>query len=314
MKIGRIIVGPILSIIFLVFFAYLIAGVQWVFDNSLQKQNGALSLGSISGFFQGTSNQDPNKNVIKIISVENPELELGAGAAISVESDLFGTNNVIFEKNANTQLPIASLTKLMTAVIVLDNYNMSDTVVVGKTAGAQDPRKQDLKIGDVLSVENFLDIMLVGSSNISAYALSEIIGEQKFVELMNQRAIDMGLKDTFFADPTGLSSKNVSTASDLAKFAEYIIKNYPKISSISKVEEMYIPKFGNIINTNQLLGEFPEIVCSKTGFTSAASGCLLMVVNNPKNNNYLINVILGSSERFYEMKKLISWSDIVCNQ
>ena len=314
MKLGRIIVGPILSIIFLVFFAYLIAGVQWVFDNSLQKQNGALSLGSISGFFQGTSNQDPNKNVIKIISVENPELELGAGAAISVESDLFGTNNVIFEKNANTQLPIASLTKLMTAVIVLDNYNMSDTVVVGKTAGAQDPRKQDLKIGDVLSVENFLDIMLVGSSNISAYALSEIIGEQKFVELMNQRAIDMGLKDTFFADPTGLSSKNVSTASDLAKFAEYIIKNYPKISSISKVEEMYIPKFGNIINTNQLLGEFPEIVCSKTGFTSAASGCLLMVVNNPKNNNYLINVILGSSERFYEMKKLISWSDIVCNQ
>jgi len=171
MKLGRIIAGPILSIIFLIFFAYLIAGVQWVFDNSLQKPGAESFFGSISDFNLGVTSFDPNKNVIKIISVKNPALELGAGAAISIESDLSGTNNVVFEKNINTQLPIASLTKLMTAVIVLDNYNMSDTVAVGVTAGAQDPRKQDLKTGDVLSVENFLDIMLVGSSNISAYAL-----------------------------------------------------------------------------------------------------------------------------------------------
>ena len=72
--------------------------------------------------------------------------------------------------------------------------------------------------------------MLIESSNKSAYALSEIMGEQKFVNLMNKKAKEIGLENTFFVDPTGLSSQDVSTASDLAKLAEYILKNYPKIA------------------------------------------------------------------------------------
>ena len=293
---------------------YIIAGVQWFFDNSLQGPAEEDFLGSVSAGVQNVAPQNTAENNIQPVSTENLILELSAGSAISIESNFQGVNKVIFEKNSDAQLPIASLTKLMTAVVVLDNYNLSDTVVVSGTAGSQDPTEQDVEPGDVLPVESFLEIMLVGSSNRSAYALSELIGEEKFVELMNQKAKDIGLKDTFFADPTGLSPDNVSTVNNLVKLTEYILENYSKISDISKIKELYIYKFGNVINTDELLSEFPEIVFSKTGLTAAAKGCLVLVLSNSKNNYYTINVILGSDDRFLEMKKLINWSGKNYNQ
>jgi len=304
MNFKRAIKGFLLSFVFLVFFIYMIAGVQWIFESYFQNQNETVFLGSISSDVQA-------KNI------ENPELEVNAISAISVESNLKDLNKVIFDKNSDIKLPIASLTKLMTAVIVLDNHDLSNTIAVDERADSQDPMKQDVKLGDIMSVESFLNIMLIGSSNKSAYALAEgpggLIGEQKFVELMNQKAKNLGLQNTFFADPTGLSPENISTAKDLTVLARYILKNYPKIADISKEKEFYIPGFGKVANTNQLLGEVSEIVCSKTGFTAEAKGCLLLVVNNSKNSDYLINVILGADDRFSEMKKLINWSSATCN-
>ena len=92
----------------------------------------------------------------------------------------------------------------------------------------------------------------------------------------------MGMKNTFFADPTGLSPNNVSTASNLVKLAEYILKNYPKISEISSLKEISIPGFGDVTNTNRLVGEVPGVICSKTGFTQEADGCLLLIMRNQK--------------------------------
>lgn len=320
MNLKRAIGGPLLSIIFLLVFAYLTAGVQWVFGSPFQFKNGELSLGSVSNGVQNIEQQNKSENNIQSALRENPAPVIDAKSAISVESNLQDINITLFEKDSDTRLPIASLTKLMTAVVVLDNYNLSDTIKVDKIADSQDSMKQDVKLGDTMPVEYFLDIMLVGSSNKSAYALSEgpetpsgpQLGEQKFVELMNQKAKEIGLRNTFFADPTGLSPMNVSTSSDLAKLAGYILKNYPKIADISSIEKLYISNFGEITNTDRLLGEISEIICSKTGFTTAAKGCLLLVVNNPRNNDYLINVILGADDRFTEMKKLINWSSAIC--
>jgi len=313
MNLKRAIGGPLLSFVFLVFFAYVIFGIQWILNNSFQTQSDGAALASVSDAVQNVVQQTPVQNIIH--SVAAPEIN--AESAISVETNLQDINKNFFEKNINVQLPIASLTKLMTAVVVLDNpevYNLSENITVDETADSQDPMKQDVELGDVMPVESFLEIMLVESSNKSAYTLSELIGESKFVELMNQKAKDIGLQNTFFSDPTGLSSEDVSTASDLTKLAEYILKNknYSKIADISGVKEFYVPGFGNITNTDELLGEIPEIICSKTGFTQAAKGCLLLVVNNPKNNDYLINVILGSDDRFSEMEKLINWSSEEC--
>ncbi|MGA2417658.1 MAG: serine hydrolase [Candidatus Staskawiczbacteria bacterium] len=309
MNLKRAIGGFLLSFIFLLVFVYLISGVQWIFENFAQGQNKEAFLGSVSGAVQDIVPENSVQPAVKP--------EISAESAISVESNLSDADKILFEKASDTKLPIASLTKLMTAVIVLDNYNLSDNITVDEIADSQDSMKQDVKSGDTMPAENFLEIMLVESSNKSAYALSEgpgsTPGEEAFVGLMNQKAKEIGLENTFFADPTGLSPQNVSTADDLVKLAEYILKNYPRIADISRVKEFYVPGFGEVSNTDQLLGEIPEIVCSKTGFTTQAKGCLLLVMNNPKDNGYLINVILGADDRFSEMKQLIDWQNAFCN-
>ena len=306
---ARLIFGPLLSLIFLVIFASLSFVGYFFYKNNTAPLQEESILGSISGSAE---------NILSNFEIsQTPILEIDAESAISIESNLEDSNKIIFEKAGNIKLPIASLTKLMTAIVVLDNYNLQDNILVSGDANLQAPMKQDIKQGETLTVENLLRIMIVGSSNKSAYALAEggrgKIGVKEFIDLMNKKAGSLGLKNTFFADPTGLSSENISTASDLAKLAEYILINYPEIAEISRIEELYVPEFGKISNTDLLLGEVPEIVCSKTGFTLAAKGCLLVVLNKPGSNNYLINVVLGADDRFAEMRKIISWFNKSCN-
>jgi D-alanyl-D-alanine carboxypeptidase (penicillin-binding protein 5/6) len=304
--------GFMLSFVFLLFFVYMVSGAQWIFTSSLQDLDGEKILGSLTDSIQNVSALDYNSNSSDDFFNMPAHLDINSESAVSVEGGFSGSSKTIFTKNGDLKLPIASLTKLMTAVIVLDNYNMSTVVSIGEQADMQDSMKQDVKLGDMFSVEDLLKIMLIESSNKSAYALSMLKGEEKFVDLMNQKTRDLGLENTFFTDPTGLSSQNVSTANDLAKLATHIVENYPKIADISREEKINVPNFGEVVNSNQLLGEIPEIICSKTGFTTAAKGCLLVVINSPNNNGYLINVILGADDRFSEMKKLINWSSATC--
>ncbi len=305
----RLIKGLLLSFVFLSGSVYAIFQVYWFFGSPSDYQAVAVSSQDAVAGLKDFGSADAFQPV--------GTLDINASAALSFETSLRRPggrpDKVLFEKSGDVSLPIASLTKLMTAVIVLDNYNLSRVITVNAAADAQDSMKQDVKLGDAMPVESFLDMMLVGSSNKSAYVLAELIGANKFVDLMNQKAADLGLENTFFQDPTGLSPKNVSTAGDLVKLTEYILKNYPKIADISKEKEFYVPGFGKIENTDQLLGEVPDIVCSKTGFTTLAKGCLLLVVNNFKNNDYIINVVLGADDRFAEMKKIIKWSGEICN-
>lgn len=308
MNLKRVTIGFLLSLVFLFIFLYIISGTQFFFEDFLQIQSKNIQASILNGFDSANLSSVSDSIVQSLVRPE-----INAEAVISVESNLSGVDKVIFEKDSSAKLPIASLTKLMTAIVVLDNYDLSKNITVDNTADSQDSLQQDVKFGDTMPVESFLEIMLVESSNKSAYALSELMGEPEFVALMNKKAKELGLFNTFFDDPTGLSSKNISTSSDLSKLAEYILKNYPKIVDISRTKELNVPNFGKIINTDQLLGEIPEAVCSKTGFTTDAKGCLLLVVYNSKNNNYLINVILGADDRFSEMRKLINWSSAVCN-
>jgi len=306
MNFKRVIEAPILALLFLTIFVYAIFGVQNFFDFLSQNMKNSQLSASVLGPTQDFQLQNESPGVQVPAVAENAEPDISAESAISVRSDLYGAKNILFEKQSLEKLPIASLTKLMTAIVVLENYNLSDTGVVTVVADAQSPMKQDVKLGDVMSVQDFLDIMLVGSSNKSAYALADMIGVEKFVGLMNQKADDLGLKITHFKDPTGLSPENVSTAYELAQLAEYILNNYPQIAEVSKQKELYVPKFGNVINTDELLDEPLSAVFSKTGFTNEAKGCLLLVLKDSKSADYFINVILGANDRFSEMQKLIS--------
>lgn len=248
-------------------------------------------------------------------------LEIEAKSVISVELDAEGNRRILFEKNSNELLPIASLTKLMTALVVFDldeSYSPSQLITISKEAVNQEGQSKygDLMIGEKLSIEALLYIMLIESSNDAAFALSELVGEKGFVDLMNIYAKNLGLSDTRFINPTGLEPdkteepKNLSTAQDLALISEYILRKYPQIFGITVSQSHqvlnpdgslhhFIPQ-----NTNVLLGEIPEIIGGKTGWSPEAGGCLLLILKNPKRNGYFINLILGSNDRFNEMLKI----------
>lgn len=241
---------------------------------------------------------------------EIPKIE--ARSAILVKINKNGSQEILFEKNSDQILPIASLTKLMTALVVTENYNLSQQLEVTKEAVEQPEEFGDLKIGELLSVENLLYLVLIESSNDSAFTLSELIGQDGFVDLMNLEAEYLGLFGTHFVGPTGYSAENYSTAQDLVNLAKYIIKNKAIIWEISSLSEfgLYTPDgvfHHQLSNTNQLLKEYPEIIGGKTGYTEEARGCVISILKNSKDEVF-INIILGSENRFGEMKKLIEYS------
>jgi D-alanyl-D-alanine carboxypeptidase len=140
--------------------------------------------------------------------------------------------------------------------------------------------------------------------------LVKIIGEEAFLDLMNLESKKIGLTKTIFYNATGidpdnnnLNQVNLSNVRDLTRLAEYITLEKPLIWEIS-----IIPNYEEKNNTNELLLEMPSIVIGgKTGFTDMAGQCLLLVVKFPEDNGYFINVVLGSNDRFGDMKKIINW-------
>jgi len=244
---------------------------------------------------------DVGEEISQDLSKKESELK----SAVSIKMSQLQESEILFEKDSDLKLPIASLTKLMSAIICIENYDLKQKVSVDKEADSMPPMRIDIKEGQTYSVEELLNIMLVESSNKAAYALSEIMGVDKFVSAMNDKAIELGFKNSFFADSTGLSQSNVSTVRDLALLAEYIINKFPEISYITTQKTYSLPYLGEISNTNKMLDELYNVVLSKTGFTNYANGCLLMVLATP-DGGYTINVVLGANDRFLEMKKIIN--------
>lgn len=241
-----------------------------------------------------------------------PKLEISSEAAICVEVNELGQEKILCKKNNDKKLSIASLTKLMTALVVLENYDLSQNVKISQEAVAREGEQGSLKALDALSIGNLLYIMLIESSNDAAYALAEIMGFDEFVETMNLKAKDLGLNNTFFVEPSGLDSKNYSTVDDLVKLTKYLLKNHSLIWEILSIEKATIFNSDGVLhhealNTNELLGKIPGIIGGKTGYTKIANGCFILVLESPKKGNQLIYIILGSENRFEEMKKLIEW-------
>lgn len=231
-------------------------------------------------------------------------LNIDAQSAISVVTDLSDNSKVLFKKNEQRKLSIASITKLMTAVIVLENIDPSEKIEISKEAQ------------ETFFANDLLYDMLIGSDNAAAEAFSESIGKDKFVALMNEKAKEIGLFDTSFLNPTGLGLDNFSTAQDLVKLTEYLLKEHRSILNITAMQEFDLytadgKNLNKITNTNELLKEYSDsdkrIIGGKTGNTRAAGESLLLVLRMPDNKDYLINVILNSKDRFGETKKIIDW-------
>ncbi|MEK7519232.1 MAG: hypothetical protein AAB565_00375 [Patescibacteria group bacterium] len=250
------------------------------------------------------------------------ELNPKVKSAISILIDKKGKERILLEKESNLKLPIASLTKLMTAWVVLEHYDFSKEITVSKKASLQYGENGKLKEGKTFKVEYFLYPLLMESSNGAAISLSndyEGIKERDFIVLMNEEAQKLGLNSTFFANPTGLDPEesktemNYSTTVDLVKLTKELLKK-PLIWEI-----LALPKYSlygpELINTNKLLidggvGWQGKIIGGKTGFTDQAGGILLLVLRAPRGQGTLINVVLGAEgvdQRFQEMRKLLDW-------
>jgi D-alanyl-D-alanine carboxypeptidase (penicillin-binding protein 5/6) len=263
------------------------------------------------------------KEIKKFKPIRNWQIEdlnIEATSAIAVEIDDKSTQKVLFKKASSEVLPIASISKLMTALVVLENYEPSQIVEISKTAVSIEGESGKLKIGEIFKTQDLLYPLLMESSNDVAQALSEVRGEQAFVDLMNFKAENLGLKNTNFVNPTGLDPEtsgplNSSTAEDLIRLTDYLLKTQPLIWKILTTSEFDLYSADGVyhhkvLNNNKLLKDWPErIVGAKTGYTDKASGCIILVLKNPNSENFLINAILGSVDRYEEMKKLVNWLD-----
>ena len=217
-----------------------------------------------------------------------PDFETRAEAAISVFAPEGGEDRVLFEKNTEKTLPIASLTKLMTAKVVLNHYDIAES-----------------------EIAYLLYPLLISSDNEAASALADMVfGKDAFLDFMNLEAKTLDMENTHFFNPTGLDPEpneakdkvNYSTAKDLVKLSKDITANHPLIWEITSRQA-----FEDNLNTNELLEEFPKTIGGKTGFTILAKGCLLLVLKAPNSKGKIISVILGSPDRFRDMREQISW-------
>lgn len=254
-------------------------------------------------------------------NIENLEIKAQASATIEINQE--NGSKFLYTKNPEKILPIASLTKLMTAFIVSENYDLEQIVKISEKAAIAETSFGHLKIGESFYIKDLLHSLLMESSNGAAQALAEIMGENEFILLMNLRAQELNLENTHFTNPTGLdpdipnATLNYSTAKDLATLSWHLLKK-PLIWEILRTETFDLYTLNGIFhhkieNNNELL-ELPDevdwkprILGGKTGWTPAAGECLVLVLENPKNDTFLVNIVLGSQDRFGEMKKLIDW-------
>ncbi len=193
------------------------------------------------------------------------------------------TGAVLYEKNPTVQVPIASITKLMTAMVVLDaKLGLSESLTIGDDdVDNLKFTRSRLKVGTELSREEMLRLALMASENRAAATLSRHYpgGRAAFVAAMNRKAAQLGLKETHFSDPTGLTAENVSSARDLTKMVAAAHK-YPLIRQFSTTPEYDFVVDGRVQtfhNTNRLVSsENWEIGLSKTGYINEAGKCLVM--------------------------------------
>jgi D-alanyl-D-alanine carboxypeptidase (penicillin-binding protein 5/6) len=217
---------------------------------------------------------------------------------------------VLFKKNPNKRLFPASTTKVMTAIVSLDNYSLGDVLEVRKLVN--DGKDMGLFAGERMSVENLLYGALVHSANDAAFVLANNYpgGIDAFVDKMNKKAIEIGLKNTRFDNPAGYDSVNqYTTAHDLAILSNYVLQNQTLAhivgtKSITVADESY-SYFHYLRNVNELLGDIPGVAGVKTGSTPEAGENLVSLVK--RGERKVIIAVLNSKDRFGETRNLIDW-------
>ncbi|KKS89295.1 MAG: hypothetical protein UW37_C0014G0020 [Candidatus Gottesmanbacteria bacterium GW2011_GWA2_44_17] len=236
-----------------------------------------------------------------------PGDEVSAAGVVVVDVD---SHVYLYKRNDDMLLSPASTTKLMTALVALDVYNLEDVVTVASVSASG--QSMGLIAGEKITVENLLYGALIQSGNDAAFTLAQHYpqGGDKFIDLMNKKAQALHMDQSYFTNPMGFDGgEHKVTPRDLSLLALAAIQNktiakmvaIPQIT-VSDVNHVYFHKLSNI---NQLLGKIPGVGGIKTGWTEAAGENLITYVE--RNNRKIILVVLHSRDRFGDTIKLIDW-------
>lgn len=220
-----------------------------------------------------------------------PSINALAGLVMDAKS-----GRVLYEKNGYSRRSMASTTKIMTAIMAIEKGNLDDVVTVSQKAANTYGSDISLRTGEKLTLRELLYGLLLASGNDAAVAIAEHIGGsvEGFNELMNEKAKELGCKNTNFKSPHGLDlPDHYTTAYELALITRYALKN-PTFAKIVSTKNMNITG-RNLYNTNELLGYYPGVNGVKTGYTGQAGRCL--VSSATRNNMQVISVVLGSPTR-----------------
>ena len=252
------------------------------------------------------------KETIEAVSKNTEELKLNSKIGLIFDRN---SKTILYEKNGLKQVPMASTTKIMTAIVVLENANLDDIVTISKKAAGTGGSRLGLKTNDKITVHDLLYGLMLKSGNDAAVALAEHVGGgiDGFAELMNKKASEMGLVNSHFVTPHGLDQeKHYTTAYELACMADYAL-NIPKFREIvgSKKYNITINARSSLIgNTNELLGNLYGVYGVKTGFTNGAGRCLVTVCK--RDDIDIITVVLSANtkkERTLDSVKLIEYAN-----
>lgn len=249
----------------------------------------------------------------KVIDTQLDAPQISAKAAIFVDTK---DGEVLYSKNVYEKLPIASLVKVMTVLIALEHKKMDDVFLVSQLAADMEPDKMLLIAGERLTLRELLDGIFLVSANDAAEVLTEgVTGDRgQFIKLMNDKAKQLGMNNTYFVNPTGLdedTDNSYSTAYDLAVLTRYLIRRFPEVVDISKTEHIYLPQTEDhqdydMYSGINLLTTYPGVVGFKTGYTPEAGLTLITLAR--KDGQELIGVLLGSMYRRDEARELLDYS------
>ena len=254
--------------------------------------------------------EEIQKEVIETSS--NPE-ETDVDSRIALIYDR-ASGKILYEKNGNKQTPMASTTKIMTAIVVLENANLKDVVTIDSKAAGIGGSRLGLKKNDKITVNDLLYGLMLRSGNDAAVALANYVGGsvEGFAQMMNEKAKEMGLTNSHFIVPHGLDNDgHYTTAYELAKMADYALK-IDKFKQIVGTQNttIYINGYAKAINnTNKLLGSVSGVYGVKTGFTNGAGRCLVTACK--RDDLDIVTVIIGADttkQRTADTIKLINYA------
>ena len=246
---------------------------------------------------------DEDFEILSDISYVNASSEINTEPSINSRSAIIyerSSGTILYRKNENKKIKMASTTKIMTAIVVIEKSNLDDIVTISRKAAGTGGSRLGLHAEDKISVHDLLYGLLLCSGNDAAVALAEYVGGDvsHFANLMNSKTSELGLTSTHFVTPHGIDNDDhYTTAYELALITNYALKNetFRKIVG-TKIYNVSINGYSkNLSNTNELLGNLDGVYGVKTGFTNGANRCLVTSVK--RNNMDLICIVLGADTK-----------------